>query len=67
MLMQEINSMESQAEESSRETLRLQKENENRRALNISLQQSICFLYLYFSVYPSIYQFIRQCDCLLVG
>ncbi|XP_058647701.1 BEN domain-containing protein 6-like [Onychostoma macrolepis] len=45
--MQEINSMDSQAEESSRETqlqqeiLRLQKENENLRALNISLQQKI--------------------------
>ncbi|XP_050958957.1 BEN domain-containing protein 6-like isoform X2 [Labeo rohita] len=47
MLMQEINSMDSQAGESSRETqleqeiCRLQKENENLRALNISLQQKI--------------------------
>ncbi|XP_058627355.1 uncharacterized protein LOC131537748 [Onychostoma macrolepis] len=47
ILMQEINSMDSQAEESSRETqlqqeiLRLQKENENLHALNISLQQKI--------------------------
>ncbi|XP_048014815.1 BEN domain-containing protein 6-like isoform X1 [Megalobrama amblycephala] len=48
MLMQEINSMESQAEEhSSRETqlereiLKLKKENENLRALNIALQQEI--------------------------
>ncbi|KTG46154.1 hypothetical protein cypCar_00045996, partial [Cyprinus carpio] len=46
MLMQEINSMESQAgEHSSRETqlereiLKLKKENENLRALNIALQQ----------------------------
>ncbi|XP_067299340.1 uncharacterized protein [Pseudorasbora parva] len=48
MLMQEINSMDSQAREhSSRETqlekeiLKLQKENENLRALNVSLQQKI--------------------------
>ncbi len=72
VLMQEIKSMDSQAEESSRETqlqqetIRLQKENENLLALNISLQKSIIFLYLYFSVYPSIYQFICQCGCLLV-
>jgi len=47
--------MDSQAgESSSRETqlekeiLQLKKENENLRALNISLQQGIFFIYLYF-------------------
>ncbi len=61
MLMQEINSMDSQAEESSRETqlqqeiLWLQKENENLRALNISLQQSIIFFYICISLTIHLY------------
>ncbi len=49
-----VNARDKQHEQSSRETqlqqeiLRLQKENENLRALNISLQQSIIF---YISVF----------------
>lgn len=63
--MQEINSMESQAEEhSSRETqlereiLKLKKENENLKALNIALQQGIIFFFMYFClfIYILIYQ-----------
>ncbi len=70
--MQEINSMDSRAEESSRET-QLQQEIIliTERKLKSTCPEYISttkyyFLYLYFSVYPFIYQCLCQCGCLLV-